>query len=322
MVGACKVCAECKPRFHNPERTQLIKATQPFEQLNIDFKGPLPSTDRKQYFLNIVDEYSRFPFVFPCSNMTAATVIKCLCQLFSVFGMPSYIHSDRGPSFMSKELLDFLINKGTSCCRTTSYNPQGKTQVERYNGIIWKAVTMTLKSRGLPIQHWQSVLPDALHSIRSLLCMSTNATPHERLFNYSRRSTTGMSVPTWLSSPGSVLLKRHLQPSKTDPVVDEVELLQANPHYAYTRYPDGITTTVSTRHLAPLDHPNNGQQQDHSTNEVPITQPQDENLTSDDLRSQDSPSELRVRDTTGEAPALSSDGASKVKTVRTYKSSI
>jgi len=40
--------------------------------------------------------------------------------------------------------------------------------------------------------------------------------------------------------------------SKTEPLVDEVELLQANPSYAHVRFADGRETTVSTRHLAPL----------------------------------------------------------------------
>ena len=76
VTRSCRICAECKPRFHNLAKTQLVKATRPFERLNLDFKGPLPSTDRNHYFLNIVDEYSRFPFVFPCSNVTTATVIS------------------------------------------------------------------------------------------------------------------------------------------------------------------------------------------------------------------------------------------------------
>lgn len=112
---------------------------------------------------------------------------------------------------------------------------------------------MALKSRGLPTQCWQAVLPDALHSIRSLLCTATNATPHERLLNYSRRSSTGSSVPSWLCHPGPVLLKRHIRTSKTDPLVEEVELLQANPHYAHIRTQKGEETTVSTRHLAPIE---------------------------------------------------------------------
>ena len=250
-VSSCKVCAECRPNFHQPERAHLIKATQPFERLNIDFKGPLPSTDNKKYFLNIVDEYSRFPFVFPCPNMTAATIVNCLSQLFSIFGMPAYVHSDRGTSFMSKEVQDFLVSKGIGCSRTTAYNPQGNGQVERFNGSIWRTITAALKSRGLPTQYWQTVLPDALHSIRSLLCTATNATPHERLFNYARRSSTGIAIPSWLCEPGPVLLRRHIRTSKTDPLVDEVELIQANPQYAHIRYPDGKEDTVSVRHLAP-----------------------------------------------------------------------
>ncbi|XP_076052783.1 uncharacterized protein LOC143032198 [Oratosquilla oratoria] len=46
VTRLCKLCAEVKANFHQLERTHLIKATQPFERLNIDFKGPLPSTDR------------------------------------------------------------------------------------------------------------------------------------------------------------------------------------------------------------------------------------------------------------------------------------
>jgi len=110
---------------------------------------------------------------------------------------------------------------------------------------------MALRSRGLPMKLWQVVLPDALHSVRSLLSTAMNVTPHERMFSFSRRSSTGHSIPCWLCEPGTVLLKRNVRHSKTEPLVDEVELLQANPNYADVRYPDGRVTTVSTRHLAP-----------------------------------------------------------------------
>ena len=40
MTNACRICCECKPRYHRPAKSHLIKATQPFERLNIDFKGP------------------------------------------------------------------------------------------------------------------------------------------------------------------------------------------------------------------------------------------------------------------------------------------
>ena len=155
---------------------------------------------------------------------------------------------------MSRELREFLTSKGVASSRTTSYNPEGNGQAERCNGVMWKAITMSLKSKKLPIKNWQDVLPDVLHSVRSLLCTATNETPHERFFGFSRRSSSGASIPTWLATPGPVYIKRQLRTSKMDPLVDEVELLQANPHYAYVHYADGRETTVATKHLAPKGH--------------------------------------------------------------------
>ena len=152
---------------------------------------------------------------------------------------------------MTSKLKHFLHSHGISTSRTTPYNPEGNSQCERCNGVIWKNITLALKSRSLSIPQWEHVLADALHSIRSLLLTAAYVTPHERLFNYQRRSMSRCSIPTWLSSPGSVLLKRHVRQSKYDPVIEEVELLETNPRYAHVRYPDGKETTVALRDLAP-----------------------------------------------------------------------
>ena len=91
------------------------------ERLSIDFRGPLPTTSRNAYTLTVVDEYSRFPFAFPCPNMHSSTVIKCLDLIFTLCGMLSYIHSDRGTSFLSQELKEYLSQRGiSSCCRSRS----------------------------------------------------------------------------------------------------------------------------------------------------------------------------------------------------------
>ena len=99
MIRSCHICAECKPRFHKPDPAHLIKATQPFERLNVNFKGPLASNNNNRYFLTVIDEYSRFPFIFPCANMTTATLIICFCGLFSMFGiLPIYTQTGELPS--------------------------------------------------------------------------------------------------------------------------------------------------------------------------------------------------------------------------------
>ena len=97
MVSACETSSELKkPQYAQTEPSHLIKATQPFERLRLDFKGPLSSTNQFRYLLVVCDEFSRFPLAFPCKNVHAQSLISNLCALFSVFGMPSYIHSDRG----------------------------------------------------------------------------------------------------------------------------------------------------------------------------------------------------------------------------------
>nr|XP_014294278.1 uncharacterized protein LOC106692696 [Halyomorpha halys] len=129
MTTAYPVCAELKPRFYKPVNNHLIKATRPFERLNVDFKWPVPSSTRNHYLLTIVDEYSRFPFAYPCRDMTSATVKKHLYNLFTIFGTPAYIHSDRGTSFLSKDLADYLHTRGISTSSSTTALRTGPTRI-------------------------------------------------------------------------------------------------------------------------------------------------------------------------------------------------
>ena len=48
MTSMCPTCAQCKPQYYRPEKSNLIKATAPFERLSIDFKGPLPSSSQNK----------------------------------------------------------------------------------------------------------------------------------------------------------------------------------------------------------------------------------------------------------------------------------
>ena len=207
IVRRCSTCAEIKSQFIKSVGC-LVKSTRPFERLSIDFKGPVPSSTKNKYILNIIDEYSRFPFAFATTNTSAETSIRCLLTLFSVFGLPEYIHSDRGPAFTSGAYQDFLHRHGVSTSYSSAYNPRGNGQIERYNGILWKTIRLRLSSKQLPIERWESVLSEALHCIRSLLCTTTNCIPHERLFSFPRKATFGEALPSWLIQSDSALLRK------------------------------------------------------------------------------------------------------------------
>ena len=80
-----------------------------------------------------------------------------------------------------------------------------------------------------------------------------------------------------------------MRKSKFDPLVDEVELIEANPNYAHIRFPDGREDTVVLKHLAPKNDqearkdPHAQKQLSNDSNEpsVPLTKPQIANSESD-----------------------------------------
>ena len=256
ICQSCPSCCELKPNFYKPTPGKLIRATQPFERLSVDFKGPLPKSriSANRYILTIVDEYSRFTWAYPCKDTSTATIIKIYHELFATFGTPGTIHSDRGSGFLSTSMRSYLNDLGINVSKTTPYHPQGNGQCERFNGIIWKTVRLFLHSHKLDISNWEEVLPTALHSIRSLLNTSTNCTPHERFFAFQRRpGTIGNKIlPSWLINPGPILLRNFERSNKNDSLVKQVELIQANPHYAVIKDQRGITKTVSVKDLAPF----------------------------------------------------------------------
>ena len=141
----------------------------------------------------VVDEYSRFPFVFPFPHVSTTTVIKCLTYLFSLVGMPAYVHSDRGASFMSKGLLEFLTTKEVAASRSTSYRPAGNGQAERYNGVVWRAITMSPRICPLGIGRMYFLMCQILSVLSCVLLLMKH---HERFFGFSRRSSSGASIPT------------------------------------------------------------------------------------------------------------------------------
>jgi len=157
--------------------------------------------------LIVVDEYNRSPFAFACKDTSTLSVTNCLALLFSLVGFPD-VHSDRGTAFMGKELKDYLHSRDIATSHSTTYHPTGNSQCEQGNKTVWKTVSLILKDRNLGPHLWELILPDALHAVRTLLCTATNASPRERFFPFSRRSILGRSLPSWMITPGTVLLKK------------------------------------------------------------------------------------------------------------------
>ena len=96
---------------------------------------------------------------------------------------------------MSGDFKMYLLQRCIASTSSNIYHSPENGQTEKTAGTVRKAVQLVLKKHVLPLSHWEVVLEDVLHSVRSLLCNGTNTTPHERCFNFQRKSCSGKSLP-------------------------------------------------------------------------------------------------------------------------------
>ena len=126
-------------------------------------------------------------------------------------------HSDRGRQFISVEFNEFCHSSDIVHSVTTPYHPQGNGQCERTNETLWNAMKCILHPRGLLPDKWESVMGQALASMRCLMSTATNESPHQRFFAFDRRSSVGFSTPKWMEPGKIVYLKQYVSPKKDHP---------------------------------------------------------------------------------------------------------
>ena len=118
--------------------------------------------------------------------MTSSVVMQCLEKLFVFCGTPSFVHTDNATAFASIEFKIYLMKRGIASSKSNIHHPAGNGQADKTVGTVSRTVHLALKTCQMPISHYETVLDDVLHSIRSLLCVATNCTPHERFFQIFR----------------------------------------------------------------------------------------------------------------------------------------
>lgn len=128
MVRDCKKCNQkrCNPPRLDPHPWEEPAA--PWHRIHIDFFGPMNGN----YFLIVVDAFSKWLEVFQTKNTTSDWCIKKLSHLFTTFGLPLVIVSDNGSQFTSSTFKRYLDNNGI-CHRTCApFHPSSNGQAERF----------------------------------------------------------------------------------------------------------------------------------------------------------------------------------------------
>ena len=114
------------------------KIIEPLELIHVDLCGPsaIESIAGNKYILVMVDEFSRFTWVFFLKRKSEATptIINFIKSIeVSLRKTVRKIRSDNGSEFKNQAMEDFLTNKGISHNFSAPYTPQQNGVVERRN---------------------------------------------------------------------------------------------------------------------------------------------------------------------------------------------
>jgi transposase InsO family protein len=114
---------------------------RPLELLHMDLFGPIAyiSIDRSKYCLVIVDDYSRFTWVFFLQekSQTQETLKRFLRRAQNEFGLRiKKIRSDNGTEFKNSQIEGFLEEEGIKHEFSSPYTPQQNDVVERKNRTL------------------------------------------------------------------------------------------------------------------------------------------------------------------------------------------
>nr|GEW52083.1 reverse transcriptase domain-containing protein [Tanacetum cinerariifolium] len=99
----------------------------------IDFMGPFLNSKGNKYILVAVDYLSKWVEAKALPTNDARVVVKFLKSLFSRFGTPKAIISDRGTHFCNDQFVKVMSKYGVTHRLSTAYHPQTSGQVEVTN---------------------------------------------------------------------------------------------------------------------------------------------------------------------------------------------
>jgi transposase InsO family protein len=169
---------------HPPK--SIMTTTQPLELIHMDLFGPVAylSIGDNKYGLVIIDDYSRFTWVFflfdKCQVRDKVKTIVKRAQ--KEFGLPiKKVRSDNGTEFNNTQVEEFLDEEGIKHEFSTPYTPQQNGVVERKNcTLIDMARTMLDEYKTSDI-FWCEAVNTACHAINRLYLHKLKKTSYELL---------------------------------------------------------------------------------------------------------------------------------------------
>ncbi|KAJ9541914.1 hypothetical protein OSB04_028420 [Centaurea solstitialis] len=181
----CSACEKGKQTRASFKSKQVLTISSPLQLLHMDLFGPVNtlSVGGKRYTLVIVDEYTRYTWVFFLRSKSDASqeIINFILQMekYNQITVRS-LRSDHGTEFKNSVLDDFLVSKGISQNFSSVRTPQQNGVAERRNRTLIEAARSMLIEARLPLQFWAEAVNTTCYTQnRSLIVKRFKKTAYE-----------------------------------------------------------------------------------------------------------------------------------------------
>ncbi|GJV28141.1 reverse transcriptase domain-containing protein [Tanacetum coccineum] len=180
LIKSCDACQRQGKISQRDEMPQnAIQVCEIFDIWGIDFMGPFPSSRGNKYILVAVDYLSKWVEAKALPTNDARVVVKFLKSLFSRFGAPRAIISDRGTHFCNDKFDKVMSKYGVTHRLSTPYHPQTSGQVEVTNRGLKRILERTV---GENRASWSDKLDDALWAFRTAYKTPIGCTPYKLVY--------------------------------------------------------------------------------------------------------------------------------------------
>jgi hypothetical protein len=196
-VKGCAKCQETKVITHMKRAPLYHFDTSveqgPFQYVSMDLITDLPPSNGKDSILTIVDQgCSKAARFLPCKKTIDGQGVADLYfkHLFTWFGIPQRVITDRDPRFISHFTEAVCKATGIQQNISTAFHPRTDGQTERMNQWIETYLRSFVNGRQ---NNWNSLLPMAEFAHNSWRHEHTKHTPHELIFGFN--PTASISIP-------------------------------------------------------------------------------------------------------------------------------
>ncbi|GJS07975.1 reverse transcriptase domain-containing protein [Tanacetum coccineum] len=174
---ACQRLGNISSRNEMPQNN--IQVCEVFDVWGLYFMGPFPQSRGNKYILVAVDYVSKWIEAQALPTNDARVVVKFLRQLFTRFGVPKALISNRGTHFCNSQLEKALQRYGMTHKLSMAYHPQSNGQTKVTNRAIKRILE---RSVGYNPKDWSEKLNDALWAFRTAYKTPTGCTPFRLVY--------------------------------------------------------------------------------------------------------------------------------------------